>query len=160
MKAMREIKFRGKGVTYNEWRFGSLKRYIDKNREPVYAILEETEGGGIYAVIPETIGQFTGLKDMAGDDIFEGDVLCTRRRVFGMPLDNGKAAEIFPQNEMCREVIWDEYLLAEFKITEDSVSFSTPKNGPLYQDRGKVMIWEIIGNIFDNPELKTKIQNG
>ena len=69
---MREIKFRGIDVSLDVWRYGSLRNMND-GRE----ISWFNEDGYYHArfVKPETVGQYTGLKDKAGREIFEGDIL-------------------------------------------------------------------------------------
>ncbi len=124
---MRTIKFRGKLKSNGNWEYGDL---LHDNFDACY--IYPIEVGDLYKnneVIPETIGQFTGLYDREGKEIFEGDILR-----FGNS-----------QSGVC-EVKWHEHIAA-FCIRfyfKDEIG-SRPLGGGVE--------FAIIGNIHDNPEL-------
>lgn len=145
---MREILFRGKQADNSEWIVGSLLQDDDGK---TYIVGYEHRGGidGMidaeltsWAVIPETVGQYTGLFDKNGTKIFEGDIVkCTATNVdcaftavvlFGNP--NGEynwgfqLMRISGANANTDILLWVDM--------EETGAFV-----------------EVIGNIYDNPEL-------
>lgn len=117
---MREIKFRGKSIenkNIGEWVVGDLHL-----RSPFAHI--HTGLGTKCKIDPNTVGQFTGLKDKNTKDIYEGDIVIRHGR--GVAKDS-------------RGVVL--YQSGQFVISMLC---------PLYYDIQDI---EVIGNIHDNPEL-------
>ena len=138
---MREILFRGKGFYSDEWVEGYLAigtRETDNAKEyaiiPVDVIFWEYGVSDLIQVIPETICQYTGLTDKNGNKIWENDV------VFVTDGDGNSGSSDTGVGEI-------DFLLGLWYVS------GSIQNG-LY-DVLEVIGHEaeVIGNIFDNPEL-------
>ncbi len=123
---MREILFRGKRTDNGEWVQGYICRYGWIGKEKDYIIPDYASALYTAEIDPETVGQYTGLTDMNGRKIFEGDTVWN-----SYDEDYGK-------------VEWDNDM-AKFIITFPTftVDFANVYGEEL----------EIVGNVYDNPEL-------
>lgn len=124
---MREILFRGKRTDNGEWVEGNL--FIpDLPKTPTQICIGTNVVRITYDVIPETVGQYTGLTDSSGKNIFEGDILR-----YG---ENGSLyTVIFEEGSFC-------YSIRKYYNSFADCEFGIPSS-----------LFKIIGNIHDNPEL-------
>lgn len=143
----REILFRGKRVDNGEWMEGYYavigkrkviiaypEMFFDDNGKEIY-------GNEIKDVDPETVCQYTGLTDENGRRIFDGDILdCSEKR--GAAFWHCK-------------VVWNE-TMAEFDVIAMDCAFPMCLDGHDISING--LDYEVIGNIFDNPELVEKME--
>lgn len=125
---MREILFRGKRTDNGEWVQGYPCRYGWIGKEKDYIIPDYASALYTAEVDPETIGQYTGLTDKNGNKIFEGDIVWND---YDDDDDKGK-------------VEWDKGM-AKFIITFSTFTINFDS---IYKDE-----LEIIGNVYDTPEL-------
>lgn len=135
---MREILFRAKAKNKKCWVYGDLIHC-----ENGYGIIEKK--GGCIKVKPETIGQYTGLKDKNGTKIFEGDIV---KQNIGITLNN-KPRYIY----YCINYCEDDRCLRAFKNGTKGYAYSINFARYVINDNNL----EVIGNVFDNPELLEKV---
>lgn len=127
---MREILFRGKRTDNGEWVEGDLIQNVDclKIREQEKSIRKIAKS---YEIDLETVGQFTGLLDKNGKKIFEGDI------VLGLFLFDMSINAVVKFRDGAFGLEWRRGEIIEFN------AFTSLCN----------ITYEIIGNIYDNPEL-------
>ena len=118
---MRTIKFRGRKINSSEWVYGSLLNCQDPE------IRWSDEVNGFAYVDHETVGQFTGLTDIEGKEIYEGDIA----------EDENSIRRIIQYYDGC------------FKFHSEPLSnYLIDKFNPV-----RKLSLKVIGNIHDNPEL-------
>ncbi len=126
---MREILFKGKRKDNGEWAFGEyITIYDDPKYKAIKTCIELNTG--VYEVDPDTVCQYTGLTDRNGTKIFEDDIVTS--------------AEFCPDNEGYGVIQW----------CDDKAMFIIDADWR-YDDFDSYLgeELEIIGNMFDNPEL-------
>ncbi len=138
---MREIKFRGKRVVNGEWVYGYYK-YSKILHEHIIVSDDDCVS---YTTDPETVGQYTGLEDRDGDEIFEGDVVWIEHEI--------TETQSLGSIENKDLSVWEE-VVETFEV-EDVVVFANGSFNVQEWVVGTFMPYEIevIGNIHDRPEL-------
>lgn len=174
----RVIKFKGKRIDNGEWGYGNFvektrwdlhKDYfvtwnsLTKNQNDLLTDSEYIEE----QVDHYTIGQFTGLYDKNGKEIYEGDILHIREydnELFDNFNDVPNRFELFSIDEI-RGKLRKEYITPVTWI-DGVFCFSSEYNKPNYRDdmllcclfgdmrrSSTIFEFEIIGNIHENPEF-------
>ncbi len=141
----RVIKFRGKSLT-DEWIYGDLIHMQDGGM----AIWPKGQNGGLEVVANVSVGQYTGLRDGYGKEIYEGDILRMQYEVDIADEENGEAYHesgyyVGVVVIRSRGVSMNPCIRHINNKRQDS---SPVSNKPVSGYRSKV-----IGNIHDNPEL-------
>ena len=112
---MRDIIFRGIGIKSREWVYGAYVPAMDE--DSCDSIIDEQ--GEHHIVFSDTVGQYTGLKDKNGKEIYEGDILRSENgyaEPIGWSQDNaGFATMDFANGEYIYEI--DQFLASTKTIS-------------------------------------------
>lgn len=130
---MKEIEFRGKhdvrGWVYGYYYVPVRNLYLIVERNEVLKPME-------YCILPETVGQYTGLKDKNGKKIYEGDIV---RRLYGVNYPS-KRHPSFKNNTAKINIA-----VIEYDIENGGYSYLSSPGDYNFQCE-----YEVIGNIYDN----------
>lgn len=164
---MRTIKFRGKSMLDEQWVTGDLVHAVyEQKQKEVYCIADgeykkeelddDSEDGcdwgyklgkDIFPVYKETIGQYTGMNDKNGKEIYEGDVVILYTITSEGLCDNRKGMVMFSNGCFYANLYNDSHIHA-FPLYK--------KNGVLIFPEYEVPVSyevEVVGNMFDNHEI-------
>ena len=146
---MREILFRGKRLDNGKWVQGFLviwgnDYYIAPDINAYTSMGGRGKGrcmmfGHYYQVLPETVGQYTGLTDKNGRKIFEGDILKIVHK-YQSPFDD----DTKEYTDITTDVVF---------FDDEGLCFSYGKSPFLCVVDNVTAEYEVVGNIHDNPEL-------
>ena len=146
---MKEIKFRGKRLCDGEWIYGDLQHNIDclKIREWEADVNQIPKS---YVVDDKTVGQYTGLKDKNGKEIFEGDIV----KFLDIGEDGYEYKEGYDFNNIA-SIVWENGRFKLDNIYDNNSAVLEFMNNESHEEFIYALMndCEVIGNIYDNTGL-------
>lgn len=127
---LRKIEFRARSIDDHGWVFGDLEYNIKRRSAKIHSYHDDGSYKGYFEVEVETVGQFSGLCDMNGNAIYEGDIVEWEK-------DNRKYVIKF----------WDGMFYASVKEYNEGVFGGFPLHAFTQGDEGYRC--KIVGNIHD-----------
>lgn len=152
---MRDIIYRAKRKDNGEWVYGvPLKEGYSQEVEMLwyeYGSIAYTER---VQVIPETVGQYTGLTDKNGKKIFEGDIVKTQP-FYDKPYSDKRKAKQFIGVVTYKVSTFNgnRFYSKQDYSAEWGLKFNEDFGKFTHYSWGELWNCEVIGNIHDNPEL-------
>lgn len=147
---MRTIKFRGKRLDSQGWVYGDLSHDRGFGGDVISDVVWiGTANNQSYQVLPESVGQWTGLVDRHGKEIYEGDVC----KFVILP----EQEKVNPAKALLYVIQWKNACFGFKPLLPDLVHPDDKEWCPFWDDESGEMwherYFEIIGNIIDSPEL-------